>query len=95
MTRCLLCLVIALFVVSCDDSKSPAKSPTAPSAALVAPDASALLSQAPARLAKSRVCSAYLRERSKLLVQLAKTPTDSALTRKAEHLAAMLTDACN
>ena len=87
----------AVLLSSCDDSpEAKAKSPTGPSAAAV-PTVSAAqaLGAASARAGGSKVCSSYLRERSKLLLQMEKTPGDSTLQRKARSLTAMLTDACN
>ena len=55
----------------------------------------AALIDAPVKLKGSSVCNAYQRDRTKLLEQLAATPEDPALLRRATSLAAVLTDACN
>lgn len=94
--RALAVSLAVLAVLSCADSpEKPAKSLTGPAAPPPAPSASMLLSQAPAKLGGSRICMKYLKERTRLMVQLKASPNDSTLQRKARHMAAMITDACN
>ena len=84
---------IVLVFASCDDEpQKEAVSPVAP-APVVSPVAA--LMEAPVKVKGSSVCSAYQRERSKLLGELAKAPEDKALLKRASALAAVITDACN
>ena len=97
MSRVFSVLLFAsvLFIAACDEEpETKAISPTAPVAMPeVAP--AVLLSEAPAKEKASSVCASFLRERTKLLEQLTKTPDDAALLKRAKSLAAVITDACN
>lgn len=100
MLRSVVCVAAAVVLLSCEDEKStsatqPPTAPVAPAAVVVAKDSYLALSQVKALEARSRVCFGYLRQRTKLLAQLKNAPTDTVLMRKADNLAAMLTDACN
>jgi hypothetical protein len=93
--RSVLLFATILFVASCDDE--PETKPLAPTAPVAVPEVAPaiLLSEAPVKVKGSSVCSAFLRERTKLLDQLTKTPDDAALLKRAKSLAAVITDACN
>ena len=99
MRRSLVCVAATFVLLSCEDKEGaatqPPTAPPAPAAVVVAKDSYLMLSQVKALQAKSRVCFGYLKQRTKLLAQLKNAPTDTTLIRKADHLAAMLTDACN
>ena len=98
MSRVFSVLLFAsvFFIVSCDDEKAETK-PISPTAPVAVPEVApaVLLTEAPAKAKGSSVCVSFLRERTKLLEQLTKTPDDAALLKRAKSLAAVITDACN
>lgn len=94
LTDVVILAVIATLVTSCDeDPKARTLLPTAPAPVALSPVE--LLHKAPSDKPGSSVCASHLRSRKTLLTQISTLPDDSALTKRAGALAALITDACN
>ena len=96
MNRLVVVALVGAALIACDEDPAKTAAPTAPTVA--APqqvNAAEALANVPVRVRGSSVCSAYLRDRIRLQLRIAKAPTDTTLQQKATSLTAMLADACN